>query len=83
MLLNERLGRINFLVFPLNITSCACLVKSGLKIIFHSKAQSLITVKSLRMAAVPNWMSLTTEKRDVSSAKSLQVEDTPFDKSLM
>ena len=79
----ERQGWSSFLVFLLNITSCTCLVKSGLKIIFHWKAQLLITVRSLRKVAALDWMSLTTEKRDVSSAKCLQFEDTPFDKSLM
>ena len=29
------------------------------------------------------WMSLTTEKPDVLSAKCLQFKDTPFDKLLM
>ena len=42
--------------------SCAFLVKSGLKIIFHRKAQLLIIVKSLRKVAVLDCMSLTTEK---------------------
>ena len=64
MLLNERLGGSSFLVFLLNINSCACLVKSGLKIIFHSKAQLLITVTSLRRLDMLDWMSLTTEKRE-------------------
>ena len=54
-----------------------------LKIIFHWKAQLLITDRSLRKVAALDWMSLTTEKRDVPSAKSLQFEDTPFDKSLI
>ena len=83
MSLNERQGWSSFLIFLLNITSCACLVKSGLKIIFHWKAQLLITARSLRKVAALDWMSLTTEKRDASLAKSLQFEDTPFDKSLM
>ena len=39
MSLNGRQGCSSFLVLPLNITSCTCLVKSGLKIIFHWKAQ--------------------------------------------
>ena len=43
MLLNERLGWSSFLVFLLNIISCASLVKSGLKIIFYWKAQLLTT----------------------------------------
>ena len=83
MSLNERQGWSSFLIFLLNITSCACFVKSGLKIIFHWKAQLLITARSLRKVAALDWMSLTTEKRDASLAKSLQFEDTPFDKSLM
>ena len=65
------------------MTSCACLVKSGLKVIFQWKAQLLINVRSLRKVAAVDWMSLTTEKRDVSPAKSLQFEDTPFDKKIM
>ena len=54
-----------------------------LKIIFHWKAQLLITDRSLRKVAALDWMSLRIEKRDVTSAKSLQFEDAPFDKSLM
>ena len=47
------------------------------------KSPITYTVRLLRKVAALDWMSLTTEKRDVSSAKSLQFEDTPFDKSLM
>ena len=47
------------------------------------KVQLLITVESLSKVAAIDLMSLTTGKRDVSLAKSLQFEDTPFDKSLM
>ena len=83
MLLNERQGWSSFLVFLLNTTFCACFVKSGLKVIFHWKSQLLITVRSLRKVAGFDWMSLTTENKYVSSAKSLQFEDTPFDESLM
>ena len=54
-----------------------------LTIIFHWKAQLLITDRSLRKVAALDWMSLTTEKRDVLSAKRFQFEDTPSDKSLM
>ena len=53
---------INFLV---SITSCVCLLKSRLKMIFHWKAK------------------LTTEKRDLSSAKSLQFEERSLDKSFL
>ena len=44
MSLNERQGWSSCLVFLKNITSCTCLVKSELKIIFHWKAQLLITI---------------------------------------
>ena len=47
MSLNERQGWSSFLVFLQNITFCACLVKSGVKIVFHWKTQLLITVRSL------------------------------------
>ena len=46
-------------------------------------AQLLIIIMSLRKIAALDWMSLTTGKRDVSSAKSLQFEGTSSDKSLM
>ena len=77
MSLNERQEWSSFLavsysVEKRNISSCAYLVKSGLKIIFNWKSQLLITVRSLSKVAVLDWVSLTTEKRDVSSAKSLQ-----------
>ena len=67
MLLNERLGWSSFLVFLLNINSSTYSVKSGLIIVFHWKAQLLITV----LDAVNHW-----KKRDVSSTKSLQFEGT-------
>ena len=55
ILLKERQGWSSFLVFLLNITSWACLVNSGLKIIFHWKAQLLFTVRSLRKVAALDW----------------------------
>ena len=82
MSLNKRQG-LSFLVFLLNIISYASLVKSGLNMIFHSKAQLLFTVRLLGKIATLDWMLLTTEKRDVSSTKKLQFEDTTFDKFLM
>ena len=83
MLFDERQEWSNFIVFLLNITSYTCLVKSGLNAIFDWKSQLLITVRSLRKVAVVNLVSLTTEKRDLSSAKSLLFENFPFDKLLM
>ena len=47
--LNKRQGWSSFLVFLPNITSCTWLVKSGLKIILHWKAQLPITDRSLRV----------------------------------
>ena len=67
--LNKRQEWSSFLVFLLNITSWACLVKSRLKIIFHWKAQLLITDRSLCKVAALDWMSLTTEKRDIIGKK--------------
>ena len=46
ILLNKRVGWSNSLVFLLNITSCAFLLKSRLKIIFHWKAQLVIAFRS-------------------------------------
>ena len=37
----------------------------------------------MRKVAALDWISLTTEKRDVSLTKSLQSEDTRFDKAIM
>ena len=58
---------------------------SQVRIKNHFPLKSPITYyhRSLRKVAVFDWMSLTTEKRDVSSAKRFQFEDTLFDKSLM
>ena len=83
MLLKERQGWSSFFGFQLNITSCVCSFKSGLRIIFHWKSQLLITLRSLCKVAALDWMLLTNGKRDVSSAKRLQFENTPFDKLSM
>ena len=64
ILLNKRVGWNNFLIFLLNITSCACLLKSGLKIIFHWKAQLVIAFRSWLKVVALVWMLFTTEKRD-------------------
>ena len=90
ILLNKRVGWINWfdkliddLIFPLNVTSCVCLLKSGLKIIFHWKVQLVIAFRSWLKAVTLVWMLFTTEKRDVSSVKSLQFEEISLDKSFM
>ena len=74
ILLNKRVGWSNFLIFLLNITSCPCLLKSGLKIIFHWKGQLVTAFRSWLKIVALVWMLFTTVKRDVSSAKSLQFE---------
>ena len=55
-----------------NITSWACLLGSGLKVIFHCIVQSLILLISLFNLFADVITSWTTEKREVSSANSLK-----------
>ena len=83
ILLNKRAGWSNFLILLLNITDWACLLKSGSKIIFHWKARLVIAFRSWLNVVALDWMLFTTEKREVSSAKSLKFEERSFDKSFM
>ena len=63
------------------ITSCACLETSGLNEILHWYTRWETSDKSsLSLLEEFKW-SLTTEKVDVSSAKSLRLESNPLDKS--
>ena len=63
ILLNKRVGWSSFLIFLLNITSCACLLKSGLKIIFHWKAQLVIAFRSrLKVVALAECYLLLKKK---------------------
>ena len=64
-------------------TSCACFLGSGLNCIFHWKPQLLITCKSLFYSLCDLYLSKTCEKRDVPSAKILQVDWMLSGKSLM
>ena len=59
----------------LKITSWAGLDRSGLKLIFHLKAHSLIFAKSLLSSEELIMTSWTTEKSDILSANSLQFDD--------
>ena len=52
------------------MTSCACLVGSGLKEIFHLKAHSDTFWRSELRLLVEMFILETTEKIDVSSAKN-------------
>ena len=64
-------------------TSWACLVTSGLNDIFHWYAQLEILIKSSFSCNDDRLISWTTEKIEVSSAKSLAVDDRFLDKSLI
>ena len=83
MFLKNILGWILVVVFLLKITSWACFVGSGLKLIFHWKAHLFISFRSLlRLLAVLSG-SLTVEIKDVSSANNLGLHWRLSDKSLM
>ena len=65
------------------MTSWACLLGSGLNLIFHWKAQLLIFIKSLLRSFAVEFILWITEKREVASANNLGFEDKPSDKSLI
>ena len=83
LLLNIKSGWLGFLILGEKITSWACLEGSGLKPIFHWYGQLLIFNKSLFKTFADEVISQTTEKREVSSAKSLGFDDNLVDKSLI
>ena len=65
------------------ITSWACLLGSGLKLIFHWKVHCFILKISLLSSKVVITVSWITKKRDVSSCKSLVLEDKSSAKLLI
>ena len=71
------------LIFLLKMTSWACLLESGLNLIFHWKAQLLNFIKSLFKSFADEFILWMTEKREVSSANNLGFEVKPSDKSLI
>ena len=81
-LLSIRPGRFLFQVLRLKMTSWACFVGSGLKLIFHCRAHSFILERSLfnRLVETIIW---TTENSDVSSTKSFTSEFKASGKSLL
>ena len=83
LLLKVRGGWFNFLVFLLKITSWACLLGSGLKLIFHWYAQLLIFTKSSFNSFLVLLLSRITENNDVSSANNLAFDERPFGRSLI
>ena len=70
VLLNIRLGWFLFEVLPQKMIFWACLVESGLKIIFYCRAYSSILVRSPFYKLDESVISWTTDSSDVSSAKS-------------
>ena len=66
ILLKYTLGWDDFIFFLLNIISCACLLGSGLKLIFHWKAQSPINFKSLLISLEEVLRSSAMENKEVS-----------------
>ena len=71
------------LFFLLKITSSACFLRSGLNLIFHWKALSLIFIKSQYRSFAVEFIFWTTENREVSSASHCGFEVKPSDKSLI
>ena len=72
-----------FCYFLLKFNSWACFLGSGLNLIFHWKAQSLIFLKLLFRSYDAEFMFWTTENREVSSANTFVFGVKPPDKSLM
>ena len=68
--------------FQLNTIPFACLLGSGLKLIFRWKYQSLIIFKSLLTSLAEVLASWATKNKEASSAKNLHSLSRPFGKSL-
>ena len=84
LLLLNTSGRCDIaLDFRLKMTSCACFLESGLKLIFHCNVYLFIFAKSLFSSRAEVLLSWVTENKDVSSVNSLAFEDNPSDKSLI
>ena len=66
----------------MNITCWAYLLQSGLKDIFHWKAQSLIFFSSLFNSVIDAFV-LCTSGNIASSGNSLVFDDKPTNKSLI
>ena len=71
LLLKRKGGWQTFFSFLEKITSWACLLGSGLKLILHWKSLCFILARSLSSSEVVITNSWIREKREVSSAKSL------------
>ena len=76
------MGWVTFWRLREKTTSWACLVSLGLNDIFHWYAQLEILIKS-SFSCNDDRLIWTIEKTEVSSAKSLAVDDRFLDKSLI
>ena len=83
LLLKINEGWDDFWILREKITSWACLLGSGLKLIFHWKAQLFILFKSSFKFFTDKYLSNITEKRDVSSTNSLGFKTRFSNKSLI
>ena len=72
-----------FFNFRQKIIFCACLLVSGLKLVFHCNAQSRNFARSSFNSFAEVSTLKTTESSDLSSAKSFALEDKSFVKSLI
>ena len=70
LVLKKISGCITFLTLWVKITSCACLERSGLKLIFHWKAHSFILSKSAQSCSAAAFGSLRIVNKEASPAKS-------------
>ena len=76
-------GWLVFWSFQLKITSCAYLIRSGLKFILHWNAQVLILAKSLFNSLADLIIFTFTESSDVSPAKYFALDAKLSDKLFM
>ena len=83
LLLKTKGGWVDLLDLQLKIISCACLLWSRLKLIFHWKAHSLTFFKSSFNSFTEVFTSWKTENNDVSSAKCFALEVKLSDKSFV
>ena len=80
-LLKTKSGWVGLFYLRLKISSWACLLWSGLKLIFYRKAQSVTFFKSSFNSFVEMFTSWTTENNDVSAISfvlDVQFSDKSF-----
>ena len=83
LLLRTKGGWVDLFDLQLETTSWACLLESGLKLIFLWKAQSLTFFKSSFNSFVEVFTSWTTENNDLSPAKSFALDVKFSDRSFI